>query len=70
MKNDEVAAHKSKKNTKQWCKGKVGVEHQPKCFVYGFGGDGRALACTVCGKQLAVWYRDFLNVPRPSWVDL
>lgn len=25
--DDEAAPHRSKKNTKKWCRGKVGVEH-------------------------------------------
>lgn len=30
MRDDEVMPHKSKKNTRRWCKGKVGREHTPE----------------------------------------
>jgi hypothetical protein len=28
-KDDEIPKHRSYKNTRRWCKGKVGVEHKP-----------------------------------------
>lgn len=57
-----------KKNTKRWCKGKVGVEHNfestlvvqtnPKCFTGVFCGHWFHYqnACTGCGKE--DWGRD------------
>lgn len=54
----------SKKDTKKWCRGKVGVEHVLKCFKYSelklTGSDFRGtcfskwriLACVECGKEL------------------
>lgn len=68
------------KDTKRWCRGKVGVEHQPKCMGYNDlkgGGriasmsrDWKILACTVCGKELAYWYPfgSRKNNPKPEWV--
>lgn len=70
----EMAKHQSKKDTKKWCKGKVGVEHKPKCMVFSEMLDNsRALVCTECGKRLAV----YLPIPwitseedtKPDWVN-
>ncbi len=56
----------AKKNTKRWCKGKVGREHKLECMKAPtlMLGDpprdmhehDRVLACTVCGKQLASYF--------------
>jgi hypothetical protein len=61
-----------KKDTKKWCKGKVGREHKGVCMTYdeakggrftsanGFFGDfnarSRYLICIVCGKELSCYY--------------
>lgn len=62
---------RSKKNTKKWCKGKVGVEHTP-VGKWGAGWHNYMciLACTRCGKHLDYWYsRSFFGVKvRPDWV--
>lgn len=63
-----------KKDTKRWCKGKVGREHQPKCTPHlpGLGiFDGWFdLACSVCGKVLdrhwPLGRRE--RADRPDWV--
>jgi len=58
--DDKPAKHRTKKNTRKWCKGKPGVEHQ-----WDWGIDSRFLGypwatrdsrhyintCTVCGKH-------------------
>ncbi len=65
------------KNTRKWCRGKVGIEHMPKCFAYGHGrgaalgifADWRTLVCTTCGKRLdswCPWQRE--TRPTPPWV--
>lgn len=77
------------KNTKKWCKGKVGREHKAICMTYaeaklpqeernlkrkGVGVVGkhlshyRYLVCTVCGKELAIYY-GFKSEKKPDWVD-
>lgn len=72
-----------KKDTKRWCKGKVGVEHQLKCYSYdelknknsslagSFGKDWKILACTVCGKEIDRWYPfgSRKNNAKPDWVE-
>jgi hypothetical protein len=72
-----------KKDTKRWCRGKVGVEHKLKCMDYsevhhqkpdsiGSWGKGwKILACTVCGKELERWYPMGMGRgknPKPEWV--
>lgn len=65
----------SAKNTKRWCRGRVGVEHQGQCFRretpiiparYHY-----QLICTVCGKHLD-WYWPMVGVPsqkpKPAWL--
>lgn len=66
----------SKRDTKRWCRGKVGVEHTSECRVYvetkghvGRMGSAlkrwRVLVCTTCGKELATW---FGHGDKPAWV--
>ncbi len=65
----------NKRNTKKWCKGKVGVEHKPECMEYAevkktthdFYKSWRILVCTVCGKELDIYYATKKN--KPEWVD-
>jgi hypothetical protein len=64
----------NKRNTKKWCKGKVGVEHKPKCMKYSevkrsgkLFDTWRILVCTVCGKELGTYYNTKKN--KPDWVD-
>lgn len=68
IEDDEIPKYRSKKNTKKWCKGKVGVEHKTK-WVKGSelkNTNNRlkdilirkpsvnrfVLICEVCGKEL------------------
>jgi hypothetical protein len=62
------------KNTKRWCRGKVGVEHKTECRDYydtkrwGIGTTVRnwkLLVCTVCGKELDTWLGGRKN--KPAW---
>lgn len=76
------AAANAKKNTKRWCRGKVGVEHKPKCVDYAetkFIGDGHSLkrlytgwkllVCTECGRELAKhWPIGSQKKNPPEWV--
>lgn len=60
-----------KKDTRSWCKGKVGREHQSKCVSFkeikGWGQDKyRLLICTECGKDLEIYYG---RGDKPSWVN-
>lgn len=78
----QVGKHHSSKDTRRWCRGIVGREHQPKCVqhVDAFPcPEWRDYTCTVCGKVLARywpfirWHQDGTLVeplpPKPSWVD-
>lgn len=68
-----------KKDTKKWCKGKIGVEHQLKCVKYTDAKNldhirprqisWRILVCTVCGKELEIYYGRTTK-PKPDWVDV
>jgi hypothetical protein len=61
--DDKPTPHRSHKDTKKWCRGKVGVEHKPECFKFDAGWVNagsmavawRELVCTECGKKLASW---------------
>ena len=71
----------SGRDTKRWCRGKIGVEHEPKCVDFqaskrwvGERCDALArwklLVCTACGRELAVYLggKDkFAWVTAPEW---
>lgn len=51
----------SKKDTKKWCRGKVGKPHTPVCKPYASDrgsifANWRILACSECGKQIDYYY--------------
>ena len=60
MIDDEIPKHRSKKNTRKWCKGKEGIEHKPIwqedkkrnwiASVY------LQFVCQVCGKELDSYF--------------
>lgn len=61
----------SKKNTKKWCRGVVGREHQPECRDDNRIKDWKVLTCSACGKHLdyyypSPWFRS--KKPKPEWV--
>jgi hypothetical protein len=60
----------SKKNTKKWCRGKVGVKHQPEWVSYNstkhtsFAPNGwRLFICKKCGRELD-WDFPLLRQPE------
>ena len=73
---------KKKKDTKRWCKGKVGVEHDAVCMTHSelnnvnqntqghhkFLSDFRYLVCLSCGKNLDMYLKSW-NKKIPDWVD-
>ena len=69
----------AKKNRKKWCRGRVGIEHQPVCYLYSeskadvsYGKDWRVLACSECGRHIDYYYPTSFNgkkKPLPAWVD-
>ncbi len=82
--DDELSPGKlpaKKKDTKKWCKGKVGREHTLVCHKYNEvkARNGRAshnsatntwrvLSCSVCGRELAMYYGGKAK-DKPEWVD-
>lgn len=51
--SDTVVVHPAKKNTRRWCKGRPGREHDYSVFVP-WGGTlvaARRRACSVCGRM-------------------
>lgn len=66
--SDKLAS--AKKNTKKWCKGKVGVKHDPVCTPWNttiLVSDARILACSKCGKHLDYYLPWPKQKPKPSW---
>lgn len=63
-----------KKDTKKWCKGKAGVEHELKCYPYKHDGKNKylkscyVLACSSCGKEFASYFGTFSSTKKPDWV--
>lgn len=76
---DAPIPFRSVKDTKKWCKGKVGREHKPTCFVDNKSyytvvkKQPRILACSACGVTLGYWEPWPLmkkwKTPKPAWVD-
>jgi len=65
-KDDEIPKHRSKKNTKKWCKGKEGKVHQPiweKNDKYSWSQSlWLVYRCKECGKEINSYYEGkFLN---------
>lgn len=68
----------SNKDTKKWCRGKVGRAHKPVCVSYNelkrvsYFGQWKVLMCETCGKQLDhYWpspFREGRVIPIPEWV--
>lgn len=56
--DDDIPKHRSKKNTKKWCKGKEGKLHSPvwvKSTKY-LNFDWLEYTCSNCNKVLDIWY--------------
>jgi hypothetical protein len=69
----------SRRDTKKWCRGKVGVEHKSYCVSYNdlkntratYADEWKVLICTACGKQLAHWWPSVFRPTKeqaPDWV--
>lgn len=53
---DKTVKHKKKKDTRKWCKGKVGVEHTLIRYFWTYGWESKRTnwirsRCTTCGKE-------------------
>lgn len=70
----------SRKNTKKWCRGKVGRAHKPACKPYNevknqrpcHSDSWKVLECSECGKILDHWHPSpFRRVKQdpPAWVS-
>jgi len=61
----------SKKNTKKWCRGVKGREHELLCVAHNTFKDWRVLTCTKCGKQVDIYFNCSWFIrprPKPDWV--
>ncbi len=75
--SDDPKPAPAKKDTKKFCKGKVGTPHQLECVKYvdakkidrtGSQQRWRILVCKVCGKELDIYYGN--TKQKPDWVVL
>lgn len=78
---DAATKGAAKKDTKRWCRGKVGVEHKPVCVPYRTdkpepnadrwsSHKWRILQCETCGRKLDYWYPFGADRhDKPAWVD-
>lgn len=56
MSDDEVPKYRTKKDTKRWCKGRVGIKHEPRWIAdLRFSSGAMVFACAKCGKHFD-WY--------------
>lgn len=72
--DDTARKPAARKDTKRWCAGHRGREHQLVCEKsewppWESPDDNRArhLRCTACGKLLESWYPQW-SKERPTWV--
>lgn len=70
-----------KKDTKKWCRGKVGAEHELQCVLIvkrfnTFKVEHYEYVCVKCGKVQDTWYPpnaqgfSLFDKQQPTWVDL
>jgi hypothetical protein len=57
---------KPSKNKRKWCRGKTGVEHQPKCVDFPGITNGKLLTCEKCNKRLDM-YMPWGGITPPEW---
>jgi len=65
---------RGKKDRKKWCRGKVGVDHEPQCKNYhdvvhtslNYAKNWKLLVCAKCGKNLD-WYHPLQHKQPPDW---
>ena len=77
MNDDEIPKHRSKKDKKKWCKGKVGTHHkgvpmlkQPMAFGPNEEASSVELVCTKCGKTVEWWWPFYKWTDAPDWVPM
>ena len=75
MDDDEIPKHRSRKNRRDWCGGKKGVQHEGQPFLKYLSytrnpktPSGVELCCKTCAKQLEYWSPWWSDGARPSWV--
>lgn len=78
--SDEPSHHKhgGRKNRRDWCRGKVGVEHVTECVTYSeakgrrpnFLPTWRVLLCKTCNKSLKTYapFGPGKEASKPDWV--
>lgn len=70
--SDEQTKVPNNRNTKKWCKGKIGHEHKLECKKYNdikkpgnHRTSWRILFCSNCGKEIDIYYG---TKRKPDWV--
>lgn len=68
---DKPVKYKSKKNTKKWCKGKSGVEHQFERYFWHYGWESIRTRwirtrCKICHKEV---HGKNLHIPLKIEID-
>jgi hypothetical protein len=65
-----VAAHRSSKNTKRWCRGKSGIEHKLVVSLHDERGLPRLVRhCSECGKEFGTHYAHSIWSKAPCWAS-
>jgi hypothetical protein len=71
MIENEIPKHRSKKNTRRWCRGKVGEKHTPMWHVWkALARQGRVdnpmlYVCQSCGKHIDYWFAPLSRYSKP-----
>lgn len=66
---DAPVRRKTRRNKKRWCRGKIGVDHDPVWVAapgkFHFFHDTRIYKCSKCGKEFEMWYT--ISWARRNW---
>lgn len=76
--DDDRPVSRRRKDRKRWCRGKVGVDHQPVCMTHREAKgepltpaqeNERFLVCKRCGREMECYFPGWLYPsPKPDWV--
>lgn len=67
---DEPRPIAAKKDTKRWCKGRIGVAHDLQHYLKPtYGSRLHVLACKTCGREIDTYYEAvWSRKTKPDWV--
>lgn len=64
------AQHRSKKDTRRWCRGKPGVEHQLVVTLSDVRGLPKLVQhCSSCGREFGTHYAHSIWSKAPGWAS-